>query len=130
MSAWLVVGTTAFVVTALVVLARFLAGPVRCAHRALTRRRRAELRAKALLLTWLSPGQRSQYRARGWFDVVTPTGSRYRVCPRKVVRMDAHRSAYCIEAIPWVPEADQMLAKKLLLETDERRFLATAYRYR
>jgi hypothetical protein len=29
-----------------------------------------------------------------------------------------------------VPEADQMLAKKLLLETDERRFLATAYRYR
>jgi len=129
-SAWLAVGTTAFVVAALVVLARFLVGPVRRAHRALTRRRRAESRAEALLLGWLSPGQRSQYRARGWFNVVTPAGNRYRVCPRKVVRMEPRRSAYCIEATPWVPEADQMLAKKLLLETDERRFLATAYRYR
>jgi hypothetical protein len=129
-SAWLAVGTTALVVAVLVVLARFLVGPVRRAHRALTRRRRAELRAEALLLGWLLPGQRSQYRSRGWFDVVTPAGSRYRVCPRKVVRLDGRRSAYCIEATPWVPEADQMLAKKLLLETDERRFLATAYRYR
>jgi hypothetical protein len=46
------------------------------------------------------------------------------------VRLDARRCAYCIEATPWVPAADQMLAKKLLLETDERRFLATAHRYR
>jgi hypothetical protein len=29
-----------------------------------------------------------------------------------------------------VPVADEMLAFKLLLETDERRFLATAHRYR
>jgi hypothetical protein len=130
MSAWLTVGTTALVVTALIVLPRFLVGPVRRARWALTRRRQAELRAEALLESWLSPPQRAQYRARGCFDVVTPAGSRYRICPRKVVRLDARRSAYCIEARPWIPEADQMLAKKLLLETDERRFLATAYRYR
>jgi hypothetical protein len=29
-----------------------------------------------------------------------------------------------------VPVADEMLANKLLLETDERRFLATAHRFR
>ena len=28
-----------------------------------------------------------------------------------------------------VPVADEMLANKLLLETDERRFLATAHRF-
>ena len=66
----------------------------------------------------------------GWFDVLTPGGNRYRIQPRKVVRLDVRRCAYCIEATPWVPAADQMLAKKLLLETDERRFLATAHRYR
>jgi hypothetical protein len=31
---------------------------------------------------------------------------------------------------PPVPLADEMLANKLLLETDERRFLATAHRHR
>lgn len=130
MSAWLTIGAAAFVVAALIVLPRFLVGPVRWAYRAMTRARQAELRAEALLQGWLSPPQRAQYRARGWFDVVTPAGSRYRVCRRKVVRLDARRSAYCIEATSRVPEADQMLAKKLLLETDERSFLATAHRYR
>jgi hypothetical protein len=47
-----------------------------------------------------------------------------------VVRVDPHGSAYCIEATAPVPVADEMLANKLLLETDERRFLATAHRFR
>jgi hypothetical protein len=47
-----------------------------------------------------------------------------------VVRLDPRRAAYCIEAVSPVPIADEMLANKLLLETDERRFLATAHRYR
>jgi hypothetical protein len=129
-AAWLVVGTAVLVLAAAAVLARFRLGPVRWAGDALVRRRAAEARAEALLLGWLSPGQRAQYRRHGWFEVVTPSGNRYRIWPRKVVRLDVHRSAYCIEAIPWVPAADQMLARKLLLETDERRFLATAHRYR
>jgi hypothetical protein len=66
----------------------------------------------------------------GWFDVLTPGGNRYRIRPGRVVRLDVRRCAYCIEATPWAPAADQMLAKKLLLETDERRFLATAHCYR
>lgn len=123
-AAWWAVGITAFIL-----FARLSLGPVRWARHVLGRRRQAELRAEALLLGWLSPGQRAQYRARGWFEVVTPGGSRYRICPGKVVRLDVRRCAYCIEAVSWMPAADQMLAKKLLLETDERRFLATAHRY-
>jgi hypothetical protein len=129
-AAWWELGTTVVVVAAVGVLACFRLGPVRWAGDALARRRAAEARAEALLLGWLSPRQRAQYRAHGWFEVVTPGGNRYRVGRQKVLRLDVRRSAYCIESIPWVPAADQMLAKKLLLETDERRFLATAHRYR
>jgi len=100
------------------------------ARDALTRRRQARLRAEALLLAWLSPGQRAQYRARGWFEVTTAAGHRYRVRRGGIVRLDPRGSAYCIEAVSPVPVADEMLANKLLLETDERRFLATAHRYR
>jgi hypothetical protein len=38
-------------------------------------------------------------------------------------------SGYCIEATSPVSIADELLANKVLLETDERRFLATAHRF-
>jgi hypothetical protein len=112
-----------------VVLGRLLVGPMQWAREPLARRHQARLRAEALLLAWLSPSQRTQYRARGWFEVTTAAGHRYRVCRGRVVRLEPRRSAYCIEATSPVPVADEMLANKLLLETDERRFLATAHRY-
>jgi hypothetical protein len=121
------------VATVLVVLAGPLRGPVRRGLDVLARRRRARLRAEALLLAWLSPEQRAQYRSRRWhgrFEVVTAAGHRYRVCPGGVVRLDPRGAAYCIEATSRVPLADELLAIKLLLDTDERRFLATAHRYR
>jgi hypothetical protein len=129
-ASWWELGTTLVVMAAAAMLARFRLGPGRWARDALARRREAKTRAEALLLRWLSSRQRAQYRSHGWFDVVTPGGNRYRIRAGTVVRLDARRCAYCIEATPWVPAADQMLAKKLLLETDERRFLATAHRYR
>ncbi len=129
-AAWWAVGLVAVGTAVLVPLARSSLAPVQRVKDARARRRQAETRAEALLLGWLSPGQRAQYHSRGWFEVTTLTGHRYGVWPRKVVRLDARRSAYCIESMSWVPVADEMLAKKLLLETDERRFLATAHRYR
>jgi len=113
----------------LVLLARLLVGPVRRARATLARRRRARQRAEALLLAWLSPDQRAQYRSRGLFEVTTATGRRYRVCPGGVVGLEPRGWAYCIEATSPVPLADELLAFKLLLETDEQRFLATAHRY-
>jgi hypothetical protein len=114
-------------IAAVVVLSRCLLEPVRRSTAALARRREGQRRAEALLLGWLSPDQRAQYQTRGWFEVTTARGYRYRVLRGGVVRLDPHGSAYCIEATSPVPMADEMLANKLLLETDERRFLATAH---
>jgi hypothetical protein len=122
---WWVAGTAAAVV-----LVPCLAPLIRRCWAALVRRRRARLRAEALLWIWLSPAQRKQYRARHWFEVTTASGRRYRVLRGGVVRLRPRGSAYCIEATSPVPVADEMLANKLLLETDERRFLATAHRFR
>ena len=114
---------------AAVVLVPCLAIQLRRSWGALVRRRQARLRAEALLWAWLSLAQRKQYRTRRWFEVTTSSGRRYRVLRGGVVRVDPHGSAYCIEATSPVPVADEMLANKLLLETDERRFLATAHRF-
>jgi hypothetical protein len=122
---WWVAGTATAVA-----LMPCLATPIRRSWAALMRRRQAGLRAEALLWAWLSPIQRKQYRTRRWFEVTTASGRRYRVLPRAVVRLRPRGSAYCIEATSPVPVADEMLANKLLLETDERRFLATAHRFR
>ncbi len=119
-------------VAAAVALAGLVRGPLRRGRDALARRRQARQRAEALLLAWLSPDQRAQYRSRRWrgrFEVTTAAGHRYRVCPGGVVRLDPRGSAYCIETASRVPVADEMLAVKLLLETDEHGFLATAHRY-
>jgi hypothetical protein len=113
---------------AAVVLVPCLVPRIRRCWDALVRRRQAKLRAEALLWAWLSPAQRSQYRARRWFEVTTASGRRYRVLRGAVVRLP-RGSGYCIEATSPVPVADEMLANKLLLETDERRFLATAHRF-
>jgi hypothetical protein len=114
---------------AAVVLVPCLVGPIRRIRGARVRRRQARLRAEALLWAWLSPAQRRQYRARRWFEVTTASGRRYRVLRGGVVRVDPRGSGYCIEATSPVPVPDEMLANKLLLETDERRFLATAHRF-
>jgi hypothetical protein len=115
--------------TAVVVLVPCLATLIRRCWAALVRRRRARRRAEALLWSWLSPAQRRQYRRRRWFEVSTASGRRYRILRDGVVRLGPRGSGYCIEATSPVPVADEMLANKLLLETDERRFLATAHRF-
>ena len=114
---------------AAVVLMPCLVIQLRRAWAAGMRRRRARRRAEALLWAWLSPAQRDQYRARRWFEVTTASGRRYRILRGGVVRLDPRGSGFCIEATSPVPVADEMLANKLLLETDERRFLATAHRF-
>jgi hypothetical protein len=114
---------------AAVVLMPCLVIQLRRAWAAGVRRRRARRRAEALLWAWLSPAQRQQYRARRWFEVTTASGRRYRILRGGVVRLDPRGSGFCIEATSPVPVADEMLANKLLLETDERRFLATAHRF-
>jgi hypothetical protein len=122
---WSLAGTVAAVV-----LGPYLAIQLRRGWAAGVRRRQARQRAEALVLAWLSPDQRAQYRSRGRFEVTTTAaGHRYRVCPGGVVGLDPRGWAYCIEASSPVPVADELLAFKLLLETDEQQFLAIAHRY-
>ena len=123
---WWLAGAAAAVA---LVLVPCLAASIRRLREALVRQRQAGLRAEALLWSWLSPAQRRQYRARRWFEVTTASGRRYRILRGGVVRLDPRGAGYCIEATSPVPIADEMLANKLLLETDERRFLATAHRF-
>jgi hypothetical protein len=104
---------------AAVVLGPCLVIQLRRAWAAGVRRRQARLRAEALLWAWLSPAQRKQYRRRGWFEVTTASSRRYRILQGEVVRLDPRGSAYCIEATSPVPVADEMLANKLLLETND-----------
>src|SRR5215211_2715154 len=121
---WWVVG-----LAAAIVLVPCLAVQLRRSWAGFVRRRQARLRAEALLWAWLSLTQRKQYRARRWFEVTTASGRRYRILRGGIVRLHPRGSGYCIEATSPVPVADEMLANKLLLETDERRFLATAHRF-
>jgi hypothetical protein len=109
---------------------------------------------RALLLAYLSPGQREAYAAAGHFDV-DRTGAhrslwmrllgypRFRVyrlsagrypvalftSPRHLARGEAEY-VYCVRARDPVPRHDELLSLKLLLEHDEPRFVRIATRFR
>ena len=97
---------------------------------------RAAWRALRLLWKHLTPDQRAQYRMfvqgldhEGHSFIVTgnATHDHYRIFESgSVLRLrDGHRFCLVLTGEP-VPVADMLLAKKLLLENDERLFLATA----
>jgi hypothetical protein len=96
-------------------------------------REAAKERARNLLCDHLSPKQEEDLRVRGYFDVVV-NGRSYRI--RRgghggwVERMDGQRATdgYCIYLQGECPAEDNMLAQKLLLETDEAEFLRIANR--
>ena len=97
---------------------------------------RAIFRALRLLWKHLTPEQRGQYKlfcqgvdyeGRSFIVRGNATGDHYRIFEGgSVLRLrDQHR--FCLVLIgEIVPPADMLLAKKLLLENDERLFLGTA----
>jgi hypothetical protein len=94
----------------------------------------AEKRARELLRSWLSLGQREQYDASGFFEVVgSDTGKRYRIYRGHVFNiqeLDAdgeEARAWCF-APEGVATGDVNLAQKIALETFESRALAIANR--
>jgi len=114
----------------------------------------AQDRARGLLLEYLSPEQREAFLTKGHFDIVK-TGcrrslhmvllgyprfrvyrlshSRYPVTlftsSRQLAR-SAPKWGYCIHSHGAVPQDDELLSMKLLLEHDEQQFIAIAYRFR
>jgi hypothetical protein len=93
-----------------------------------------EKRARELLRSWLSLGQRERYDARGFFEVVgSDTGRRYRIYRGHVFNiqeLDAdgeEARAWCF-APDGVATGDVNLAQKIALETFESEALAIANR--
>jgi len=91
-------------------------------------RKAASDRAERLLEACLSTTQRDQLSSVGWFSVRAPSGRVYQIRrgrARNVVEMTTRRT-YCCHPIDGVPDADTMLAQKLMIETQEEEFLRLA----
>lgn len=92
----------------------------------------AEKRAEALLRSQLSPEQLATYEAAKYFDVIIDEHRTYRIrrgWAGNIELIDARRvtvAKYCIHPKHPIPVGDAMLAQKLMLETEEDRFLDVA----
>lgn len=90
-----------------------------------------EQRADTLLRRHLTPKQRIDYDKYNWFRVVgSHSNDAYYIMvrPYSSVWSDHDHRTFCLVTRGVaLPLTDQALLKKLLIETDERRFLATAY---
>jgi len=99
--------------------------------------RAPERRSLILMRNWLSPDQREQFDARGYFDVVgSHTGRRYRIrfgTSTNVHELDNFErsvAGWCFVPTEYLPPGDVMLAQKLALENDEPSALAVAKSFR
>lgn len=91
-------------------------------------RKAAAERAERLLEACLTSGQREQLRKSGWFVVYSKSGRAYQIRrgrARNVVEVNTRRT-YCCHPVDNVPDADTMLAQKLMIETQEDEFLRMA----
>lgn len=90
-------------------------------------------RAEKLLKAVLNAQQREEYEQFGYFHVYTRSGKKYRIKKNGqhgnvtlVNEKNQEMVSYCIQPIGGLPDADAHVAQKLMLETDEAAFLATA----
>lgn len=97
----------------------------------------AEKRAEKLLQETLSAAQREELIAKGYFtlETIASSGERriYRIRrgrSRNVDQVDAtgrRIKTLCAHPVAMVPDADTMIAQKLMLESQEDEFLRIAY---
>lgn len=89
-------------------------------------------RAEALLLDHLTADERASWEKHKGFWVTAKSGTRYWLDggPPRSIPMDGPPQSHCFhsldeQGVP-LPFGDQILAQKLLIETDEAKFLKTA----
>ncbi len=107
-------------------------------QRICSQRRPARRKANRLLRQFLTPQQRQQLRSRHCFDVLAPSGTRYRFWPRfqRVAELELHggryyeRASFCLhpDNATELPSADVTLSQLLLISADEAEFLEKANR--
>jgi hypothetical protein len=90
------------------------------------KRQEAQERAEALLREHLTPEQEESLNRNNRFRVRGSKGGVFDICRGNVIEYDPasdrRKASVCIHARSVVPEPDNMLAKKFLLETDEDEF--------
>lgn len=93
---------------------------------ALRQRAEAATRAMELLRSCLSVEQQAQLDENGCFRVTAPSGRVYTITQGYAGNVYSQGWSYCIHMRSDLPEADHMLAQKLMIETDEAAFLRIA----
>ena len=95
-----------------------------------------EGRSLQLLREWLSPAQRTQFAAKGYFEVVGgDTGKHYRIYAGAMTNVceidekDRPTTGLCFLPMGELPIGDVMLSQKIALESGESRALAVARRF-
>lgn len=89
------------------------------------RARVAERRAKALLMECLTPEQREDYERLQRFELILPSGNRYRLrrgLAGNIDRLDENGRVLerlCVHVPHGYPHSDNVLTQKLALELDE-----------
>ena len=86
------------------------------------------LRAKRLFLSKLNDDERYRWQRDRRFTVRASSGRRYTLRPYEAFNIRSGEHEYCLRVVGWVPAYDKLLAQRLLLESDEATFLATANR--
>lgn len=102
-------------------------------EKALAEHQAAQRKACELLTSCLDEGQKMTFEASGFFDVRGQDGKLYQIWDSSVMNVIevGNNTRYCAQFIRrpdlgHIPIYDQMLAQKLCLETDIKRFLAVA----
>jgi hypothetical protein len=95
---------------------------------------RADRQARELLRTVLTPQQYRQLSVWGYLEIVSPSHPEriYRV-PRGKGRVQVREKGrltgwLCLQADGWVPDDDQVVIHKLMIEANEEIYLQTANR--
>ncbi len=86
----------------------------------------AKRRARALFLSNLDAKQRRSWHVRRRFDLTVASGRRYTISRYQPFNVHSSGAAFCVQVSGNIPVYDKLLAQKLLIESDEQRFLARA----
>ena len=96
-------------------------------------REKIEKKSIKLLLGWLNPEQRKQYKTAGWFDVTGSAGGNYRVTngAEYFNVWELSPDGVVLRELCFVPRqtkgvGDIMLSQKIYLEIDEKAMLDVA----
>jgi len=86
----------------------------------------ARQRARELFLAQLTVRQRRSWHLRRRFDAIAASGRRYTISGYRPFNVCTRDALFCIQIVDRIPVYDKLLAQKLLIESDEQRFLARA----